>query len=180
MEYSNFHFVFFILPGSSYDDRTIFCRLVFICGRLSDRNITEVADFYEMINAIDYRKGDPGGLTVTILFNGSRSDPFGRGSISNISATNFTAGDLILGFMRGICTEIYDFYSKMPYELKKDKHIVTGSGNAIKKNNLLCRVLEDIFNFRVIKSEHDEDAAFGACIAAVAGGNYIPGFNTIS
>ena len=147
--------------------------------RMSSRNITEVRDFYEMINAIDYTKGDPAGLTVTTLFNGSRSDPFGRGSISNISATNFTAGDLILGFMRGICNEIFDFYSEIPYGLKKDKHIVIGSGNAIKKNNLLCRVLEDTFNFQVVKSGHDEDAAFGACIAAVAGGNYIPGFAAI-
>ncbi|PVD49867.1 hypothetical protein DC498_22755 [Terrimonas sp.] len=147
--------------------------------RVSSRNTTEVADFYEMINALDYTKGDPAGLTVTTLFNGSRSNPFGRGSISNISTKNFTARDLILGFMRGICNEIYDFYSKMPYELKKDKHIVIGSGNAIKKNNLLCRVLEETFNFRVVKSGHDEDAAFGACIAAVVGGNYVPGFDTI-
>ena len=136
--------------------------------RLSGKNITDVADFYEMINAIDYSKSDPAGLTVTTLFNGSRSTPFGRGSIANISTTNFTARDLILGFMRGICNEIYDFYSKMPYELKKDKHIVIGSGNAIKKNNLLCRVLEETFNSRVVTSEHDEDAAFGACITAVA------------
>ena len=147
--------------------------------RISGRNIAEVKDFYEMINAIDYTKGDPARLTVATLFNGSRSDPFERGSISNISTTNFTARDLILGFMQGICNEIYDFYSKIPYELKKDKHIVIGSGNAVKKNNLLCRVLEDTFNFRVVKSEHDEDAALGACIAAVAGGNYIPGFATI-
>lgn len=147
--------------------------------KLSGSNTTDVADFYEMINAIDYSKSDPAGLAVTTLFNGSRSNPFGRGSISNISTTNFTARDLILGFMRGICNEIYDFYSKMPCELKNDKHIIIGSGNAIKKNNLLCRVLEDTFNFRVVKSEHDEDAAFGACITAVAGGNYIPGFDTI-
>ena len=145
--------------------------------RLNGRNITESADFYTMINAVDYTKADPSGLTVTTLFNGSRSDPFGRGSISNISAANFTARDLILGFMRGICKEIYDFYGEIPYGLKNDKHILIGSGNAIKKNDLLCRVLEDTFAFRVIKSEHDEDAAFGACIAAMAGGNYIPGFD---
>ncbi|MGN6494835.1 MAG: sedoheptulokinase, partial [Agriterribacter sp.] len=74
--------------------------------RLNNKNTTETADFYEMINGIDYDKNDPAALTVTTLFNGSRSDPFDRGSISNISASNFTAENLILGFMRGICNEV--------------------------------------------------------------------------
>ncbi|MCO5238739.1 MAG: FGGY family carbohydrate kinase [Chitinophagaceae bacterium] len=145
---------------------------------LSSRHVSEVADFYEVINAIDYKKDDPDALTVTTLFNGSRSNPLGRGSISNISTTNFTATNLILGFMRGICNEIYDFYSVIPYELKKDKDILVGSGNAIKKNDLLCRLLEETFNFEVVKSAHDEDAAFGACIAAAAGGKYASDFDT--
>ena len=55
--------------------------------KLSGSNTTDVADFYEMINGIDYDKNDPATLTVTTLFNGSRSDPFDRGSISNISAS---------------------------------------------------------------------------------------------
>lgn len=147
--------------------------------RLNNKNTTEAADFYEMINGIDYDKNDPAALAVTTLFNGSRSDPFGRGSISNISASNFTAENLILGFMRGICNEVYDFYNVIPHELKKNKHLLIGSGNGIKKNDLLCRVLREVFNFQVVKSAHDEDAAFGASIAALVGGRYTPDFGTI-
>lgn len=146
--------------------------------RLNSKEVKGVTDFYEMINSIEYKKDDPDAPTVTTLFNGSRSNPLSRGSISNISTTNFTAEDLILGFMRGICNEVYDFYNTVPHELKVGKDILVGSGNAIKKNNLLRRLLEETFNFRVIKSAHHEDAAFGACIAAAVGGKYIADFES--
>lgn len=147
--------------------------------KLTGTHTLKSAEFYEMINAIDYKKNDNTSLAVATLFNGSRSNPLARGNISNISATNFTAGELILGFMRGICDEVYDFYEAIPYELKKDKNILIGSGNAIKKNDLLCKVLKETFNCRIVKSQYDEDAAFGACIAAVVGGKYVPDFGAI-
>ena len=70
-----------------------------------------VAEFYKWINALDYKKNDPLSLSVTTSFNGSRSNPFVRGVIENISSTNLTAGNLALGFVQGICNEIYDFYN---------------------------------------------------------------------
>ena len=146
---------------------------------LSNSPAIKAADFYEMMNAIEFKKKDQSALSVATLFNGSRADPLARGDISNISATNFTAENLILGFMRGICDEVYNFYKAIPYELKKDKDILIGSGNAIKKNALLCKVLEETFNCGVVKSQCDEDAAFGACIAAVVAGKYAPDFSAI-
>lgn len=144
---------------------------------ITSSSAPHVPNFYEIINAIDYEENDPAPLTVITLFNGSRSNPSGRGSISNISATNFTATDLIAGFMKGICNELYHFYNALPYDMKKGKNILIGSGNALKKNDLLCRMLEHTFNFPVVKSKYDEDAALGASIAALAGGKYIPGFD---
>ena len=138
-----------------------------------------VAEFYKWINALDYKKNDPLSLSVTTSFNGSRSNPFVRGVIENISSTNLTAENLALGFVQGICNEIYDFYNLIPHELKANKNILIGSGNALKKNDLLCRVLEETFILQVVKSEHNEDAAFGASIAAAVGGKYVPDFCTI-
>ncbi|MFT3703122.1 MAG: FGGY family carbohydrate kinase [Agriterribacter sp.] len=137
--------------------------------RLSNNNNT-ITDFYEMINAIAYKKDDPTSLSVTTLFNGSRIDSFAKGSISNISAINFTADEMILGFVRGICNEVFHFYNAIPHELKKNNHTLIGSGNAIKKNPLLCKVLEETFQLPVAVSVHDEDAAFGACMAAMRAG----------
>lgn len=147
--------------------------------QLSSNNGSNVAGFYEMINAIEYKENGPTALAVTTLFNGSRSNPFDRGSISNISTTNFTAADVILGFIRGICNEVFNFYNAIPDELKKDKHILIGSGNALKKNKLLCKTLEHTFNLPVVKSAHNEDAALGASIAAAVGGKYIQDFDAI-
>jgi sedoheptulokinase len=155
--------------------QTLFSDVIKLTGTHS----LESAAFFEMINAIEYKKNDAAALAVTTLFNGSRSNPSARGTISNISATNFTATDLILGFMRGICEEVYDFYEAIPYELKKDKNILIGSGNAVKRNDLLCKVLEETFNCRIVKSQYAEDAAFGACIAAMVGGKYVSDFGAI-
>lgn len=128
-------------------------------------------DFYQMINTIDYvNNGD--GLSVGTLFNGSRNNPFSKGSISNISTTNFTAKDLILGFMNGICEEVYQFYHLLPEELKKNRNILIGAGNAIKKNPLLCKALQDTFQLPMIMSAHEEDAAIGACYIAMMQAGY--------
>jgi len=140
--------------------------------RISNHNGLQTDEFYAMINTIDY-KSSSDALTVATLFNGSRTNPFVQGSISNISATNFTAQDLILGFIRGICGEVYHFYNLLPDEIKKDRCVLIGAGNAIKKNPLLCRALEDVFKIPVVKSAHNEDAAFGACYAAMSASGII-------
>jgi sedoheptulokinase len=147
--------------------------------QLSKGNMSSFANFYEVINAIDYRKDDDDAVVVKTLFNGSRVDPLTRGSISNISSVNFTAAELIVGFMKGICKEVLEFYNAMPNELKINKKVLTGSGNAIKKNDLVCKILNNTFNLEVVKSKYDEDAAFGACILALIGGNFISGLDSL-
>ena len=78
---------------------------------------------------------------------------------------NFTPENLILGFMRGIVNELLDFYNILPNYLKQNKNILVGSGNAIKKNDLLCTVLENLFNFKLKLSLTGEEAALGVCYA---------------
>ncbi len=146
---------------------------------LFNGNAEKVRDFYEILNNIDFKKHYNDILSVKTHFNGTRSEPFSKGSISNISSSNFTPEVLILGFVKGICNELYDFYNAIPENLRKNKDLLVGSGNAIEKNNLLAGVLEETFNFRVVKSETDEDAAFGASIAALVGGKHISDFGKV-
>lgn len=143
---------------------------------LSNKEAT-IEDFYDIINNIDYQRDSETSLTVETLFAGTRSTPRAKGSISNISSTNFTAINLIHGFLRGICNEIYRFYAAIPSELKKGKDTLVVSGNAVKKNKLLTKLLKETFNFEIIKSDYEEDAAFGACIAAMVGGQYLSTFD---
>ncbi len=55
-------------------------------------------------------------LSVQTLFRGTRANPSLRGSIDGITMTNLTMGTLVLGFYRGVLTELYEAYQKMDAE----------------------------------------------------------------
>lgn len=129
--------------------------------------------FYELINYLEYSSGDSHSLFVKTLFNGSRVNPEARGSILNISAKNLTAENIVMGFVGGIVEELYDFYQKIPLELKSRYQSISGSGNALKRIPLLCEALEAQFQLPVVKSGHPEDAALGACKLAMASAGII-------
>ena len=99
-------------------------------------------------------------LTVDTSFCGMRTAPMRRGSIANIDLNNFTPSALILGVINGMCDELYNLYQAG--HIRKN-HIVA-SGGAIRKNNILCRVLEDKFGMTVSVSSVKEEAATGAAL----------------
>ena len=105
-------------------------------------------------------------LIVLPLFRGKRSDPELRGSISNISVTNFTPGELALGFFHGVCSELYDAYEKMP-ALPDDGRLLL-CGNALRKNPLLRQICAEVFGREGYLGEFSEETAVGAAkLAAV-------------
>mgnify|MGYP003304592592 CR=1 FL=1 len=64
--------------------------------------------------------------------------------------------------------ELYDFYLDMKnisYES------VIGSGNGIRKNNLLKEVINDKFKTNLIVNNIKEEAAYGAAIYSMNGEN---------
>lgn len=106
-------------------------------------------------------------IDVNTTFCGKRGNPDLLGSISGISPENFTPGQLILGFIYGICRELYDFTDKT--DLKK---IIVASGNAVRKIPVMKNVLEDVFAVPVQLSCVKEEAAAGAAIFSVAAAGY--------
>jgi sedoheptulokinase len=117
---------------------------------------------YGVINALAEKAYENGEspLSVYTSFCGMRTDPMRRGSIENIELNNFTPSALILGVINGMCDELYKLY--LEGHLKKS-HIVA-SGGAIRKNNILRRVLEDKFGMAVSVSSVKEEAATGAAL----------------
>jgi sedoheptulokinase len=111
-----------------------------------------------------YEKGER-PLAVDTAFCGTRTDPMHRGSIENIELHNFTPSALILGVINGMCDELYRLY--LAGRLKKS-HIVA-SGGAIRKNHILCRVLEDKFGMTVSVNSVKEEAATGAALFSAYG-----------
>jgi len=141
------------------------------------QRIPSKVDFFKLANSIDpglLDNNDP--LNIETLFNGSRANQSRRGSINNISMENLTPQNLITGFFAGVCNELYDFYKIIPDRIKAETSVLIGSGNAIRKNSLLCKVFEKRFGHNLLIPKNKEEASFGASICAAVGGNYINSF----
>ncbi len=104
-------------------------------------------------------------LTVNTSFRGKRHCPDCTGSILDITTTNFTPGNLALGFLTGICRELYEYF-----EGKTEKvATVVASGNAIQKLPVYKNILENMFELPVQISATKEEASVGAVLfAAIA------------
>ncbi len=140
----------------------------------------EEIDFYKAFNSLQYSKEDANeSLQVEVLFRGTRMNPQKRGSIRNISADNFTPVNLIFGFLNGICNELYAFFEEIPESNRNKIHRLVGSGNAIRMNTLLCRILEDRFGHKMVIPKNCEQAAFGACLSAMVGGKYVSNYRDL-
>ncbi len=119
---------------------------------------------YEIMNQLAleaYERGEE-GLSVDTFFSGKRSDPHLRGSIKNIDRANFTPSALILGVLKGMCNELYELYISVPEQRKR----IVASGGAVKKNDLLKRILSDVFNMPVYVNSAKEEAGAGAALFA--------------
>lgn len=131
-------------------------------------------NFYDKINELDflgYHSRDT--LSVETHFKGTREDSNKRGIIKNISANNLTPENLIFGFLRGICGELFDFFEKFPEGETEKIRYLAGSGNAIRQNSILVKIIEEKFNLKMKTPVFLEEAAFGASILAMLGGGFI-------
>lgn len=125
---------------------------------------------YDTLNqlAYDAYKQNKKPLTVNTLFSGKRSDPNIQGSILNITRENFTPGQLALGFINGICKELYDF---MP--INTEKKLIVASGNAVRKIPVMKQVIEDMFGLPVQVSYNKEEASVGAALFSAIAANVV-------
>ena len=99
-------------------------------------------------------------LKVNTTFSGTRADPDIRGSISGINTENFTPANLIYETLCGIADELYTAYLKM--DDKKGFKKLAASGNCVRKNPLLIRIITEKFGMTPAISENTEEAAAGA------------------
>ena len=137
-------------------------------------------DFYKALNSLPYSKENKkDSLEVEVFFRGTRMNPRKRGSITNISAENFSPANLIFGFLNGISNELLGFFEQIPESKRNQIERIIGSGNAIRMNSLLCRIMEDRFGHKMAIPENSEQAAFGACLTALVGGKQVAGFRDL-
>ena len=107
------------------------------------------------------------GLAVRTTFEGTRQDPALRGEISGIDLRNLTPDRLTTALLKGICGELKDFYDRMPEQIRRGRNKVTGSGNGLRKNPLLQKLLSEAFGLPLELTSNTEEAALGAALSAL-------------
>ena len=126
---------------------------------------------YEIMNslALDAIKKDR-HLHVCTTFCGIRSDHTIRGSVTGIGEENLGPGELIAGVLYGMAEELHGMFAEMP---KDGIRQLVVSGNAVRKNPALRRVLERVFGMKILVPVHQEEAAYGSFRRTYIRRNYI-------
>lgn len=101
-------------------------------------------------------------LIADTRFCGTRSEASIRGSITNISESNFTLGDIALAILNGMTNELYDMFSSSGSKCRS----LVGSGNGIRKNEPLKHIAGAKFGCKIKIPVHSEEASFGAALTA--------------
>lgn len=110
-------------------------------------------------------------LTVNCEFCGSRENPSERGSIENISASNFTPENLICGVLKGVSNELKAMFDSAENLLDFSPEELVCSGNGLRKSKIWREIFSRDFNLTATLPVHSEEAAVGACVfTAVASG----------
>ncbi len=131
------------------------------------REIAELASenkinsLYPQIDKLLESKTDT-TLTADCRFCGTRNNPSIRGGLYNISENNFTAADIALSVLNGMADELYQMFKNGG---KKAEKLVC-SGNGIRKNAALRKVVSDIFGCEIAIPLFEEEASFGAALSA--------------
>lgn len=102
-------------------------------------------------------------LTADTRFAGTRADSTVTGSITGITDTSFTPGNLTHAILCGMTEELYGMYLGM----KDEKCGLVGSGNGIRKNAALVGISEERFGLRMRIPVHTEEASVGAALFAL-------------
>ncbi len=101
-------------------------------------------------------------LRVNTQLRGTRQNGSLRGSIAGISPANFTPGGLAAGFLQGMANEVWQLLGQM--ELATPRRQLVASGNGVRRNPALQKVLQNTFGLTPKIPAHQEEAAFGAAL----------------
>lgn len=100
-------------------------------------------------------------MTADSRFCGTRANPDIRGGFFNISEENFTAGDMTVAILYAIANELKSMYGgEAPSE-------IVCSGNGIRKNAALQKVVSEVFGAEIKIPQHVEEASYGVALASL-------------
>lgn len=118
-----------------------------------------------MERALEQAPEDMVPPTVTPLFQGTRADPALRGTITGLSPDNFTPAGFLKGMAQGMAEELREMYGRY-LSAGGTPLPLYGSGNGLRLNRQLRRVMEQAFGLPLHMAVNQEEAACGAALFA--------------
>ena len=106
-------------------------------------------------------------LRVKTTFDGTREQPELGGSITNLFSDNFMSEAITFGVLEGMIRELYEMYQVIYRGTKTEIQHMIGSGNGLRKNPVLCEIVEELFGAKLILSDCEEEAATGAAKSSI-------------
>lgn len=107
------------------------------------------------------------GMKVCTAFQGTRTDPGQRGSITNITEENFTPEGLVYGVLEGMARELYEMYETIRQGTGIHAEHLVASGNGVRKNPVLQNILRRMFGAELQLAACGEEAACGAAASGI-------------
>lgn len=162
----------FMLVGASLSGGRAFTLLKGFVQGIGTEVFNSVLDddaLYEKLIGLAAEETD---LTCQTTFFGTREDPGVLGRITNLSELNFTISDLTGAMLVGIVRELFDLFRKMG----KERSFLVGSGNGIRRNRMLRRLVEIAFGRKLHLPDVEEEAGLGAALCAAVGLGVYPSF----
>ncbi len=153
----------YILVGSSLSGGRAYALLEGFFRSVANLTGNTVESMYKYMDECADNTDEECTLVVSTLFDGTRENPATRGSISNIGVSNFTPYQMMAGFCKGISRELYEMYCQMK---TSPKTRLIGSGNGIRKNNLLKKSVLADFGLMPEIPHYKEEASCGAAISS--------------
>ncbi|WP_274652276.1 sedoheptulokinase [Paenibacillus humicola] len=141
---------------------------------------TGAGDIYERMNALaaEALETGLGPLRIGTQFYGTRRNPLALGQIAGLNDDNFRPGHFAAGVLAGIADELMDFVHLLPGRLRGQIIAAAGSGNGIRKNPVLQRLLQERLNLPLTLAATQEEAAYGAAVYAAAAAGLFPDVKT--
>ena len=103
-------------------------------------------------------------ISFSTLFCGTRENPEDRAKVENLGIDNFTPGHFVYGVMNGMAEELHEMYENGASICEERPCTLIASGNGIRKNKTLQRIVSGYFGMDIKIPKHKEEAAYGSAI----------------
>ncbi len=150
----------FLMAGCSLCGGRAFAMFEKFCREIINLTGNKIDSYYPYLDKLLFDVTDT-DLSADCRFCGTRKNSEIRGGFFNLSEKNFRPADFALAVLDGMVRELYDMY-----DVKEEIRPVYVSGNGIRKNPVLLKIVEKYFGTCPKSTVFEEEAAFGAALSA--------------